>query len=347
MTIIYFIFILGITIFIHELGHFICAKKSGIYVYEFSLGMGPLIKKWKRKNDETEYSIRLLPIGGYVSMAGETVDDDENIPSGRKLQNKTWFQRFSTIIAGIVMNFILSLVIFFIVGLVAGAPESTAIVSSVEENSPAYIAGLKSGDEIIKLNGKDIDSDMLMLKLMVNKDKRVRLTVKREDGTYENIVMSPEEIVEGDTTSYKFGFGMTNNVKKGIVPSIGYAFKKFKSLIVQMTYTIGYLFTGKISLDNLSGPVGIYSVVGETAKAGFINVIYLLGYISLNVGFMNLLPIPAFDGGRLFFLIIEKIKRSPVSAKFENCVHTIGMLLLIGLMILITYNDLIKIFFGG
>ena len=347
MTIIYFIFILGITIFIHELGHFICAKKAGIYVYEFSLGMGPLLKKWKRKNDETEYSIRLLPIGGYVSMAGETVDDDNNVPDDRKLQNKTWLQRFSTIIAGIVMNFILAIIIFFIVALVSGAPEDNAIISMVEENSPAYVAGLKSGDEIIKLNGKDVDADMLLLKLMVNKEKSIRLTVKRDDGSYENIVMTPEQIVDGDNTSYKFGFGMTTDIKEGIIPSISYAFRKFKSLMVQMTYTIGYLFTGKISLDNLSGPVGIYSVVGETAKAGFINVIYLLGYISLNVGFMNLLPIPAFDGGRLFFLIIEKIKRSPVSPKFENCVHTIGMLLLIGLMILITYNDLIKIFFGG
>lgn len=347
MTIIYFILILGVTIFIHELGHFICAKKAGIYVYEFSLGMGPLLKKWKRKNDETEYSIRLLPLGGYVSMAGETIDDDENVPASKKLQNKTWVQRFATIIAGIVMNFILAIVIFFIVALIAGAPGSKAVISSVEENSPAYNAGLKEGDEIIKLNGDKVDSDILMLKLMVNNEKSIRLTVKHKDGSSENLIMTPEEIVNGDEISYKFGFGMTNEVKKGLFESIKYSFRKFKSLIIQMTYTIGYLFTGKISLDNLSGPVGIYSVVGETAKAGFINVIYLLGYISLNVGFMNLLPIPAFDGGRLFFLIIEKIKGSPVSAKFENFVHTMGMILLIGLMILITYNDLIKIFFGG
>ena len=347
MTIIYFILILGITIFIHELGHFICAKKSGIYVYEFSLGMGPLLKKWKRKNDETEYSIRLFPIGGYVSMAGETVDDDKNVTNDRKLQNKSWIQRFATIIAGIVMNFILAIVIFFIVALISGAPGSTPIVNSVEENTPAYLAGLKTGDEIIKLNGDNIDSDMLMLKLMVNNDKSIRLTIKHEDGTYGNIVMSPEKIVDGESISYKFGFSMTNDVNEGLIESIGYAFRKFKSLIVQMTYTIGYLFTGDISLDNLSGPVGIYSVVGETAKNGIINVIYLLGYISLNVGFMNLLPIPAFDGGRLFFLIIEKIKGSPVSAKFENFVHTIGLLLLFGLMILITYNDIVKIFFGG
>ena len=156
--------------------------------------------------------------------------------------------------------------------------------------------------------------------------------------------MTPEQIVDGDNISYKFGFGMTTDVREGIIPSIGYAFRKFKSLMVQMTYTIGYLFTGKISLDNLSGPVGIYSVVGETAKAGFINVIYLLGYISLNVGFMNLLPIPAFDGGRLFFLIIEKIKGSPVDPDLENKIHMIGMFLLLLLMFIITVNDIIRLF---
>lgn len=347
MTIIYFILILGITVFIHELGHFICAKKSGIYVYEFSLGMGPCLKKWKRKNDETEYSLRLLPIGGYVSMAGEDIEDDEDIPDNRKLPNKTWLQRFATIIAGIVMNFILAIVVFIIVALISGAPQSNVIVNHVDEDTPAYNAGLEAGDEIIKLNGENVDSDLLMLKLLVNEDKTVRLTVKKEDGTFDNIVMKPEKIEQDDQVSYKFGFGMTSDVETGLVASIKYGFQKFWSLIVQMVYIFIYLFTGKLDLSSLSGPVGIYSVVGESAKAGLINVVYLLGYISLNVGFVNLLPIPAFDGGRLFFLIIEKIKGSPVSAKFENTVHAVGMFFLLALMVLVTYNDIVRIFFGG
>lgn len=347
MTLIYFIFILGITVFIHELGHFICAKKAGIYVYEFSLGMGPLIKTWKRKNDETEYSIRLFPIGGYVSMAGEDVEDDENIPKNRKLQSKTWLQRFATIIAGITMNFILAIVIFTIVGLVNGVPSDKTIVGTVDEDTPAYNAGLLAGDQIIKLNGENVNADMFLLKLMINKDKAVRLTVRHSDDSLDNIVMTPKEVVEDGKTSYKFGFGMTTTYKRGILESIKYGFTKFWSLIVQMAYIIFYLFTGKLSLNSLSGPVGIYSVVGESAKAGFINIVYLLGYISLNVGFVNLLPIPAFDGGRLFFLLVEKVKGSPVSTKFENTVHAIGMGFLILLMIVITYNDIVRIFFGG
>ncbi|HPF83286.1 MAG TPA: RIP metalloprotease RseP [Bacilli bacterium] len=347
MTIIYFILILGITVFIHELGHFICAKKSGIYVYEFSLGMGPLIKTWKRKNDETNYSIRLFPIGGYVSMAGESVEDDANIPNNKKMQNKTWLQRFATIIAGITMNFILALLIFFIVGLVNGSPQNNAYIKYLDEDLPAYNSGLQVDDEVVKLNGKKINSDMLLLKLMINEDKVIRLTVKHKDGNYDNVIITPKKVTEDKKDTYKFGFGMYTKTKKGFIEAVKYAFTKFWSLIVQMASIIGYLFTGKLSLNNLSGPVGIYNVVGETAKTGFINLLFLLGYISLNVGFVNLLPIPAFDGGRLLFLIVEKIKGKPVSTKFENTVHTIGMMFLMLLMVIITYNDIVRIFFGG
>lgn len=348
MTIIYFILILGITVFIHELGHFITAKKAGIYVYEFSLGMGPAIKTWKRKNDETEYSIRLFPIGGYVSMAGESIEEDDDIPASRRLQSKTWLQRFTTIIAGITMNFILAIFVFFIVGLVVGSPDKRAYVDYIDKDTPASKSGLKVGDKIIKLNGSDVDSDLLMLKLVVNGEKEVRLTVEHKDGTSGNIVMTPEKIKDdNDKDIYKFGFGMANKTKKGLGEAFEYAFRKFWSLIVQMAHIIFYLLTGKLSLNSLSGPVGIYNVVGESAKAGFINVVYLLGYISVNVGFVNLLPIPAFDGGRIFFLIVEKIKGSAVSSKFENTVHSIGMFFLILLTILVTYNDVVRIIFGG
>ncbi len=347
MTIIYFVLILGITVFVHELGHFIFAKRAGIYVYEFSIGMGPILKKWKRKKDETEYSIRLLPIGGFVSMAGESVEVDENVPASKRLQSKSWGQRFMTIIAGIMNNFILAIIIFFIISLIAGAPKSNAYINYLDEKMPAYDSGLVAGDEIVKLNGEKISSDMLLLKLLVNGDNTVRLTVKHETGEYDNIVIAPVKVEEDGKESYKFGFGLGTETENGIIASVKYAFTKLYSLIEQMAYIIGYLITGKLSISSLSGPVGIYNVVGETAKTGFINLVYLLGYISANVGFMNLLPIPAFDGGRLLFLIIEKIKRSPVSVKFENTVHGVGLVFLMALMLVITYNDIINIFFGG
>ncbi|MEG1048164.1 MAG: site-2 protease family protein, partial [Bacilli bacterium] len=136
MTLIYFILILGITVCIHEFGHFYFAKKSGVYVYEFSIGMGPVIKQWKRKNDETVYSIRLFPIGGYVSMAGEQVDDDDKVPSTKRLYNKTWGQRFITIAAGIILNFVLAIVLFFLLAVVTGTPSMNGYVTSLEKNMP-------------------------------------------------------------------------------------------------------------------------------------------------------------------------------------------------------------------
>ena len=343
MTLIYFVLILGITICIHEFGHFIFAKKAGVHVYEFSLGMGPLLKQWERKDDETVYSIRLFPIGGYVSMAGEEVDEDKKIPAKKRLYNKSWGQRFMTIVAGVLFNFILAIVIFFFLGLVSGSPSKHAYISDLEEGMPAYSSGLKVGDKIVKMHGKNIDADMLLLELMVNGKEEVTLTIEHEDNKREDIVMTPKK-QEDDT--YKYGFGITTKVEKGFFHAFKYAFTKTVSLVNQMVHILCYLFTGKLALNNLSGPVGIYEVVGETAKAGLLNLVYLLGYISLNVGFMNLLPIPAFDGGRLLFLIIEKIKGSKVNPKTENLIHTIGMFFLLGLMLIITYNDIVRIFFG-
>ena len=346
MTIIYFILILGITVFIHEFGHFIFAKKAGIYVYEFSIGMGPRLFKWNRKNDETEYSIRLFPIGGYVQMAGESNEDDEKLPKEKLMQSKTWFQRFMTIIAGILFNFILAIIILFFIALFNGAPKQNAYIGSLDKDYPAYSSGIKIGDEIIKVNDKKVkSSDILLLELEVNKGKEINLTVKHKNDITEEITIKPTKYEEDGVEGYRYGFGLKTKFETGFLAAIKYAFVKTGSLIYQMILIIGYLFTGVLSLNSLSGPIGIFTVVGETAKTGLVNIIYLLAFISINVGFMNLLPIPAFDGGRLLFLIIEKIKGSPVNSKVENVIHSIGFILLMTLMVVITYNDIIRIFF--
>ena len=340
LTLIYFVFILGLIVLIHEGGHFFFAKRAGIYVYEFSIGMGPKIFKWKRKGDETQYSIGLFPIGGYVQMAGESVEVDENIPKEKTMQAKTWLQRFLTIIAGVMMNFILALVIFFVVALIQGAPDNKVYIGDVLEGSAAEQAGIKTGEVVTKLNGKKVNnSDKFLLQLTVKNGETVKLEL---DGKKE-VTLTPTKDSEGN---YKYGFGISSKIEKGFLPSLKYAFTKFASLVEQMGLTIWYLITGQLSLTNLSGPVGIYNLVGETAKAGFVNILFLIGYLSLNVGFINLLPIPAFDGGRVVFLIIEKIKGSPVSAKVENTIHSIFFILLMLLMIAITYNDIVRIFFS-
>ena len=338
MTLIYFILVLSITIFIHELGHFIFAKKAGIYVYEFCIGMGPRIFMFKRKNDETEYGIRLFPIGGFCAMAGEGVEDDEDVPKGKKLQSKTWLQRFLTIVAGVMFNFILALVILIFIGFINGNPNNKPIISQVPVESPSYEAGLQAGDIIKTMNGVKINTiDRLLIEYQMEYGKTLELEVLR-DGKIEKISIVP---VENEGT-YSYGFSLDSTVKYGFFEGIKYGFSKFFSLIEQMFLVITYLITGKLSLSNLSGPVGIYNIVGESAKAGLINLVYLTGYLSINVGFINLLPIPAFDGGRILFLIIEKIRRKPINVKIENTIHAVGLALLMILMVVITYNDIVR-----
>jgi len=344
MTLIYFILILGITVFIHELGHFIFAKKAGVHVYEFSIGMGPAIFKKKRKNDDTLYCIRLFPIGGFVSIAGEDDYIDKEIPKDKQLLFKPWKNRFMTMIAGVMFNFILAIVLLFFVGIAIGAPKYESKVSRVDPAYPLSDTNLKAGDTIIKYNNSNIHTtDKLALLLTMNKGEEVTLTVKHEDKTTEEIKVKPIKVEEDSVVAYRFGLELDNTKTKDILSLIIYPFKKTYSLVEQMVLILKNLITGNLSLDNLSGPIGIYTVVDETAKAGFINVIYLIAYLCINVGFINLIPFPAFDGGRALFLIIEKIRGKAINPKTENMIHTIGFYLLMALMVLITYNDIIKL----
>ena len=319
MTIIYFILILGGIVFFHELGHFLFAKKAGVYIYEFSIGMGPQLFKWKSKKDETMYSIRLLPIGGFVQMAGEEIDPDENIPKEKRMQSKTWLQRFSIMIAGIFFNFVLAIVLLFVVGLINGTPQKETYIGVIDKNSSAYNAGLRENFEILQVNGKKASTkDILSLELIANVKKEVEIKYKDENGNVEIAKFKADTVDENGTTNYKYGFSLINQKQRGFFSSIKYAFTKTIELIEYMFFVIWYLITGKISLTNLSGPIGIFTMVGETAKEGLINLVYLMAIISVNVGFINFLPLPAFDGGRILFLIIEKIKGSPVTVSYTH-----------------------------
>ena len=343
MTLIYFILILGVIILIHEFGHFIFAKKAGIYVYEFSIGMGPRIFKWTRKNDETEYSIRLIPIGGFVQMAGEEIEDDPEVPKDKKFSVKTFGQKFMTVIAGIMNNFLLAIFLFFLIALFNGAPQNKAIVGEISEDYPAYTSGLKEGDRILKVNGKNAATyDTLALELQVNTGKNIKLEVDR-NGQTETVNLKPKKVKENGEEVYRYGFTITDEVETGFFASLKYAFSKTFSLLHQMILVIGYLITGNLNLNALAGPVGIFGIVGTAADAGIWSVLSLIALLSVNVGFINLLPLPAFDGGRLLFIIIEKIKGKPVDPRLENTIHAVGFFLLMALMLLITYNDIIRL----
>lgn len=276
-------------------------------------------------------------------MAGEEIEEDEEVPKEKRMQSKTWKERFLTIIAGVMFNFLLAIITFTIVGCVVGVPNNKILVSDISEEYIDYETNLQKGDLITKINGKKVaNQDMFLLEFQVLNGQNLELEVKHSDGTKEIAVIIPKEEKVDDTTVYKYGFSLDATPSHDFFKVITYGFTKTWNLIVQMFYTILYLITGKLSLDNLSGPIGIYNVVAESAKAGFINIIYLIGFLCVNVGFINLLPIPAFDGGRILFMIIEKIKGSPVNPKIENIIHAVGLILLLILMVVITWNDILK-----
>lgn len=340
MTILYFILVLGITVLIHELGHFIFAKRAGVYIYEFSIGMGPQIFKFNRKNDETTYSIRLFPIGGFVSMAGEDLEVDKKIPSDKQLCNKSWCDRFLVMFAGIAFNFLLAIILLFTVGLINGVPKNQLEIANIEPEYQISNTGIQIGDVITKINGKKVSSyEELSVELAVSNSKKIELTVL-SNGNEETFEIEPTLVDK----NYLYGFSLNNEIEKGVFKSIKYSLEKTGNLVKQMGLIIKYLFTGKLELNNLSGPIGIYQVVDQARTLGFINILYLIAYLCINVGFINFIPFPAFDGGRILFLIIEKIKGSKVNPKIENAIHSIGFVLLMILMVFVTYNDILRIF---
>ncbi|MFV0249956.1 MAG: M50 family metallopeptidase [Bacilli bacterium] len=344
MSFIYFVIVLGITILIHELGHFIFAKKANIYVYEFSIGMGPKIFSYKRKNDETIYSIRLFPIGGFVSMAGEDNSNNDRVSDDRKLYNKTWMQRFLTIIAGVAFNFILAIILLFCVGMIAGVSNNKPIIYSVDSNYPISLTNVSKGDLITAINNKKISStDMLLLELQINYGKTITIDFKRGDKSFQ-VDAKPVLTKSNGSESYAYGFSLDNTKEYGFIAAFKYAFNKTISLIVQMFYILIYLITGKLSLNSLAGPVGMFSIVSTAASTGIINIIYLIAYLCINVGFINLIPFPAFDGGRVFFLMIEGIRKKKIKPEIENTINTIGFVFLMTFMIFITFQDIIRIF---
>lgn len=346
LTLIYLIIILGLLIFIHELGHFIVAKKSNVHIYEFALGMGPQIFK-KTGKDGVIYSIRAFPIGGFVQMAGEVDEDDKDIKKDRFMCNRPWYQRLAVLLAGVTMNFILALVLLFVSALIWGSSKTTPVISKVEKDYPMALAGIVAGDEIIEINGYEIktwDKANVVLNLK-DKDGIYEFKIKKTDGSIKNYNITPKFLKNEDGEEQKiFGLAISSVREKGFVNAVKYSFKKFGDIVYSMTFVIAKLITGELSLKALSGPVGMYSLVGDTVKYGLENVIYLVALLSINLGFLNVLPFPAFDGGRVLFLLIEKIKGSRVDTKIEGIIHTVGFALLMILMVYITFQDILKFF---
>lgn len=349
LAIIYLIIILGILVFVHELGHFIAAKKIGVYVSEFAVGMGPKIFSFKRKNknDPTIYSLRLFPIGGFCAIAGEVseTDTDLKLKDNQYLCNRKKWERFLVLIAGVTMNIITAFILLFMQSLIWGHTEQKAIVGNVPEGYPVYNAGIEVGDTVTKVNGKKVNTwDKLTLLMSLKNDKDyIEFEVKKQDGSIKIYKVTPvKETMEDGSERLVYGIGASSEVERGFLTSIKYAFTKLGSIVSTMFLIIGSLFTGKLSLNALSGPVGMYSVV-KTAS-NFEQLVYLMAYLSVNLAVVNAIPFPAFDGGRILFIVIEAIKGSKVKPETENMFHTIGFILLMLLMVYITIQDIIRLF---
>lgn len=423
VTIITFIIVFGILVIVHEFGHFYFAKRSGILVREFSVGMGPKAVAFRR--NATTYTLRFLPIGGYVRMAGVADDEDEELKpgtpvslqigadglvqsinaskkttlfngiplsvTGTDLEKELWiegyengdetvlkhyqvqhdatiiesdgtevqiapvdvqfqsaklWQRMLTNFAGPMNNFILAIITFAILAFMQGGVTSvTTKVQSTTANSVARQAGIKTGDEIIAVNGKkNTSAQSISLLIQDSPNKRVNLTVKQGTQTRKLTVKPAAKTVSGNKIG-QIGVRWATTTDTSLGAKLAYGFTGSWNITKQIFQVLGRMVTHGFSLNDLGGPVAIFATTSQAAKSGLRQVIYLLAVLSINLGIVNLLPIPALDGGKLLLNVVEGIRGKPLRVETESVITLIGFGLLMLLMVLVTWNDIQRYFF--
>ncbi|WP_239254200.1 RIP metalloprotease RseP [Listeria ilorinensis] len=418
-TIIAFVFVFGLIVFFHEFGHFLFAKRSGILVKDFSIGFGPKIFAYRKK--ETQYTIRLLPIGGFVRMAGEDGEEislkpgfrvglelspDEKVkkiivngkdqyvnaqpievaeadlekelfiegfedydetkkvryevardcmvidgkietlitPYERSFGAKSLGKRAMTIFAGPLFNFVLAILLFTVLAFAQGSvPIDDSQIGKVMDDSPAQAAGLKEGDKVLSIDGKSMNSwTDIVNTVSASPGKTLDFKVDR-DGKTQDIQVKPDtEKQDGEKVGK---IGVAQPTTDSFLTKITYGFTQTWFWIVQMFTILGHMITGGFSLDMLAGPVGIYTSTEQVVSYGFLTLLNWTAVLSINLGIVNLLPLPALDGGRLMFFGYELVRGKPVDPKKEGIIHFIGFALLMVLMILVTWNDIQRAFF--
>ena len=357
------VLVFGLIIFVHELGHFIAARLMGVKVNEFALGMGPRLLKFGK--GETVYSLRAFPIGGFCAMEGE----DAESPDPRAFGSKKVWRRIIIVTAGVVMNLVLGFVLlvgmlgFCVVPDSSGRVRfSSTTIAELPETAPAYETGLRVGDTILSVNGKRaiIDQDIAIV-MQSDEDGVMDITVRRTvDGVKQKVKLTGVkfDIVTDDesgTRYLEYNFKVVG-IDRTPWTVITQSAKTELSVATLIWRSLGDIVSGKYGLNELSGPVGTVNAIGEVVanavqetdiRTGLYNVLMMVVLITVNVGIFNLLPLPALDGGRLIFLIFEGIFRKPVNPKYEGMVHFIGLILLFGLMILVTFSDISRLITGG
>ncbi len=345
------IIVLGILITFHELGHFLIARLFGVGVEVFSIGFGPKI--FGKKMGLTEYKVAAIPLGGYVKMVGESPDSeiDEDMKS-LSFTHKHVFKRICIVAAGPVFNLILAALIFWAIFYSKGIIDFLPVVGGVGEGSPAYTSGLQKDDLITEINGTEIKVWNDLSKIIKKSNgSPIKITIDRkgeqlffeiipEVGEYKDII--------GDTkTKYQIGISNSDNVIQIPLSLYESLIKSIENTTFVTTTTFKVfirLIQGKISADNLGGPIKIAIIAGEQAREGFLNLINLIAVLSINLAILNLLPIPVLDGGHIMFFLIEAVARRPVSIKIREKAQQVGMVLLLALMIFVFYNDISEFF---
>lgn len=324
------VFVFSLLIITHELGHFTLAKLNGVKVEEFAIGMGP--KVFSIKGKETVYMLKAFPIGGYVKMLGE----EDECKDPRAFSEKSAIRRLSIILAGPIMNLILPVIIFVCVAYIQGFP--TTKLASVVDNYPAAQSGIQKGDIITSINNnKIITWDDVITNLYLNKDDNLSVVVDR-NGESKSFNVKP--IKDEERGQYLLGIVSDYNKKPSIGKAVNYGFKQTGSLINQMVESIKGIFKGKVSKDDIGGPVTIIRMSGEVAKHGLISLLTFSAFLSINLAIMNLLPFPALDGGWTILLLFEIITGRKPNEKFVGIINYAGFILLMVLMVVIAVKDI-------
>ena len=354
MSILFAILLFSLLIFVHELGHFMAAKASNVQVNEFSMFMGPAI--FKKQKGETLYSLRCIPIGGYCAMEGEDKDTD----NPRSFQKAAWWKRLIILLAGSFMNFIIGFLIVVIVNasslMVTMQIDYLRDGSSLLENN-----GLRAGDVILQMDGRDISNNAdFSAALQQDPEKTTFDVLVERDGEQvllEGVLMELREFAADEHGEAGKFYGITWATRKLTFPEVITTSWNDCVYFVKMVWmSIGMIFTGQAGLQDMSGPVGIVSMMNDMANASsstlaaVLNLLYFGGFIAINLGVMNLLPIPALDGGRAVALLlttaIQGITKKKIDTKYEAYIHAAGMVLLLGFMALILFKDIFTIFKG-
>ncbi len=334
------VLVFGLMIFSHELGHFMTAKWAGVKVNEFALGMGPQILKFQK--GETTYSLRLFPIGGFVAMEGE----DEDSSDERAFMSAPVWKRMIITSAGAFMNILLGFLVVVILSSNQGLL-GTPVISNFAEGA-ASSEYLRVGDEITAVDGQHISIDNdIIYKLILDQDGVVEMDIVR-DGKALHLpeVRFDMRELENGTSSIVLDFSVYG-VEPTFFGVVKYAFGWTGALIKLVWNSLLSIISGNFAFNQLSGPIGVTTVISEASSQGIQSFLFVLALITVNLGVFNLLPLPALDGGRLFFMLIELIRGKPISQKVEGAIHTAGLVLLMILMIAVSYNDIVRLITGG